>query len=127
MASTALSIVLRSVCDDQRYFDGIAQTNQPIRQLRASIKGLDLVPQVAQFANRARQAVRASDQPDVVPHDVLNRLHVALDQRRIGFRTQATLVPWWNVSLRRSLVVCGVVERSFDLNRRPIAPDQAFQ
>src|SRR6185503_10883114 len=84
MTSTTLPVVLRRLRHNQRYLNRVAQSDQSIRELCSSIKRLDLIPKVTQLTNGTRQPIRASNQPHVVPHDVLNRLHVALNQRRVG-------------------------------------------
>src|ERR1044072_2759767 len=93
MTAATLTVVLRRLRDDQRYFNRVTQSNQPVRQLRSAIKRLNLVPKVTQLTNRTRQAVGSPHQSDVVPHDVLNGLHVALNQSRIRFISQTTLIP----------------------------------
>ena len=52
---------------------------------------------MAQLADRARQAVAGTDQANIMPHDVLNRLHIALDQRGIGIIDQSAFIPRWNI------------------------------
>ena len=61
MTAPTLPVVLRRLRHDQRHFDRIAQTNQTIRQFRRSIKRLDLIPEVSQLTNRARQPLRTAD------------------------------------------------------------------
>src|SRR5689334_489174 len=114
MTTSTLPVVLRSLRDDQRDLDGIAQPDQSVREFRRAIERFDLIPEVAQLANRTRKAVGTAHQTDVVPHDVLNRLHVALNQRRIGISAESTLVPrGYLVKLRRS--IRGIIECAFDL------------
>ena len=62
MTAATLPVVLRRLRHDQRHFNRIAQPNQSIRKLRGSIKRLDLVPQVPQLANRARQTIGTAHQ-----------------------------------------------------------------
>src|SRR4029079_16418605 len=123
VAATALTIVLRRLRDDERHFNPISQPDQPIGKLRRPVKRLDLVPQVAQLANRTRQTIRATYEPDVMPHDVLNRLHVALDQRRIRVGTQPTLIPRRNIPEPRRVTI-PFTQRLLDLNRRTISPNE---
>src|ERR1051326_7258968 len=126
VTTATLPVVLSGLRHDQRYFNRVTQTNQTIRQLRASVKRLDLIPEMAQLANRTRQSIATAYEPDVMPHDVLNRLHVTLDQSGIRLVSQTTLIPRRNVIKlrRRSVPFC---ERSLDLERRSISPHESFQ
>src|SRR6185369_7113626 len=126
MAAAALPVVLRRLRHNQRHFDRIAQSNQTIRQLSRPVKRLDLIPEVSQLTNRARQPVRTAHETNVVPHNVLNSLHVALDQRRIRFSTQTTLVPPRNVFKLRILSV-SFTQRSFEFDSSSITPNQSFE
>src|ERR1044072_6075228 len=105
MTTATLPVVLRRLRDDQRHFNRITQSNQNIRQLRRSIKRLDLIPEMTQLTNRSRQSFATAHEPDVVPHDVLNGLHVTLDQRRVRLVSQTTLIPRRNTIKLRSLPV----------------------
>src|ERR1051326_9434165 len=88
VTTATLPVVLRGLRHDQRYLNRVTQTNQTIRQLRASVKRLNLIPEMAQLANRTRQSIATAYESDVVPHDVLNRLHVTLDQSGIRLVSQ---------------------------------------
>lgn len=79
MTTAALAIVLRRLRHDERDFNGIPKPDQTVRQFRRPVERLNLIPQMSQLSNRTRQPVGAADQPDVMPHDVLNGLHVTLD------------------------------------------------
>ena len=89
----ALPVVTRGLGNDQRRFDGIAQPNQPVAKLGAAVKHLDFILQVAQFTDGPRKPVAGTDQPNVVPHDILDGLHIALDQRRVRILCQPALIP----------------------------------
>ena len=67
----------------------VPQSDQAIAQLGDAVERLDLVLQVPQFADGARKPVAGADQSHVMPHDVLDGLHIALDQRRVGVLRQA--------------------------------------
>src|SRR5688500_7986699 len=127
MTSPTLAVVLRRLRYDQRDLNRIAQSDQSVGKFGRAIKRLDLIPQVTQFANRARETFATAHQTDVVPHDVLNRLHVTLNQRRIGISAQAALVPRWNVVEPWFALAVGLVQRALDLNRDTISPDQTFE
>ena len=86
MAASRLAIMLRGVSDDQCHFHGVAQADQAVTQFSSAIKSLDLIPQMTQLANRAGETVGIAREADVVPHDVLNRLHIALNQSWVGIR-----------------------------------------
>lgn len=84
MAPTTLPIMLCGLCHDQRGFHGVSQSDETVAEFGGAIERLDLVLQVAQLADGARETVAATDESHVVPHDVLDGLHVALDQRRVA-------------------------------------------
>src|SRR5688572_401950 len=127
MTSTTLPVVLRRLRYDQRDLNRIAQSDQSVGKFCRSIKRFDLVPQVTQFANRARETIATAHQSDVVPHDVLNRLHVTLNQRRIGISAQAALVPRRDVVKTWFALAVGLIQGALYLDRDTISPDQPFE
>ena len=124
MTTTTLPVVLRRLRHDQRHFNRVTQTNQTIRQLSRSIKRLNLIPEMTQLTNRTRQSITAAHQSNVVPHDVLNGLHVALDQSRVRLISQTTLIPRRNIIKLRRLPDA-VTQSSFNLERRSISPHES--
>src|SRR5271157_4458143 len=97
MTAAALTIMISGLGDDQRNLHRISQSDQAIAQFCFLIKGFDLVLQMAQLTNSTRQPVAGTDQADIMPHDILNRLHIALDQRRIGIMDQTAIIPRRNI------------------------------
>ncbi len=97
MAASALTIVVGGLGHDQRDLHRIPQSDQTVAQFRFLIKGFDLVLQMAQLTDRARQPVAGTDQADIMPHDILNGLHIALDQCRIGIIDQSAFIPRRNI------------------------------
>src|ERR1700690_3115257 len=97
MATSALTIMIRGARHDQRDFHFIPQADQAITQFCFLIEGLDLILQMTQLANGARQTVAGADQAYIMPHDILNRLHVTLNQCRIRIVDQSTFIPRWNI------------------------------
>src|ERR1051325_6137728 len=93
VTTATLPVVLRGLRHDQRYLNRVTQSNQSIRLLRASVKRLNLIPKMPQLANRTRQSIATAYEPDVVPQDVLNRLHGPLDQSGIRLVSQTTFIP----------------------------------
>src|SRR5215212_9935216 len=82
---------------------------------------------MAQLANCSRQPIGSAHKSHIVPHDVLNCLHVALNQRGVRFSTQTTLIPGRNVFKLWLLSIRFLAERCFDFERRSIPPDQPLQ
>ena len=80
-----------------------------------------------QFPNGAGEAVAVADQPDVVPHDILNGLHVSLDKRRVGFGDQAAVIPEGQGLQRRRGRQGAGGQRGFHLVGGPAPPDQSLQ
>src|ERR1044072_7854145 len=80
---------------------------------------------MSQLTYRTRQSIGSAHQPDVVPHDVLNGLHIALNQRRSGLILQTTLVPARNI-FESCRCTMPVNERSVDLQRGSISPNESF-
>ena len=97
MAPAALTVMLRGLCHDQRGFDRVAQADETVAEFGGAVERLDLVLQVTQLADGARETVAAADKSHVVPHDVLDGLHVALDQRGVAVVGQTAFVPRWHV------------------------------
>ena len=93
MAAATLAIVPGSVGNRQADFNRIAQANQPITQPVGVVESLDTAPQVAQFMDGARKTVPTTVQANVMPHDVLYGLHIALDQCRVALGGQAGFIP----------------------------------
>ena len=83
MTAPTLSVVTGGLGDDQAHLDGVTQTDQTVAQLGLTVEGLDLVLHVTQFADGPRESVAGADESHIVPHDVLDGLHVALKQGRI--------------------------------------------
>src|SRR5712691_8280472 len=94
MAAATLTIVQSGLRNDQRNLDGISQANQTIVELGGSIEGLNLIPKVAQLPNCPRDSFGAAHQSHVVPHNVLNSLHVTLYQGRVCVCDQSAFIPW---------------------------------
>ena len=82
---------------------------------------------MSQFTNRPREPVRISYQPDVMPHDVLNVLHVAMYQRRIRFGSQITFIPGRYIIETRTRATWRSIEDSLNLTRGPISPNQILR
>ena len=57
VTAAALAVVAGGLADDQAHFDGVAQADQAVAQLGLAVEGLDLVLQVAQLADGAREPV----------------------------------------------------------------------
>lgn len=93
MGTSVLTIVLGSPSDDQGRLNRIAQTDQLITELSDPVKGLDFAPQAAQIADGTRKSFGASHQADIMPHYILDGLHIALDQGRIRTRLSARSRP----------------------------------
>lgn len=93
MAPATLPVMLCGLCHDQRGFDRVAQADETVAEFGGAVEGLDLVLQVTQLADGARETVATADESHVVPHDVLDGLHIALDQRRVAVVGQAAFVP----------------------------------
>src|SRR5712691_7445676 len=117
MATPTLPVMLRSLSYQQSNFNRVAQTYQTIGKLSSTVESFDLVPQVTQFADRSRESFAAAHQADVVPHDVLNRLHIALDQCRVGLGGQSAFIPRRDGSEIWSLRSRGPVDGFFDALR----------
>jgi hypothetical protein len=79
MAAAALAIMQGSLGYNQSNFYSVPQAYQAVTQPGCAIKRLDLIPQVAQLTDGARKAIRAAHQPNIMPHDVLDSLHIPLD------------------------------------------------
>jgi hypothetical protein len=47
MAPATLTIVLRSLSDNQRDFNSIPQSNQTVRQFRRSVESLNFIPKMS--------------------------------------------------------------------------------
>ncbi len=97
MAASALAVMQGCLGYNERHLDGISQTDQTIAQFCVAVKSLDLIHQMAQLADCPREPVAAADQTDIMPHDVLNRLHIPLYQCRIGVGDQAAFIPGWDI------------------------------
>ena len=93
MAAAALSVVQRRLCHNQRDLDCVSQTDETIVQLRRAIERLNLVPEMTQLPYCSGKSFSAAYQPNVVSHDVLNGLHVALDQGGVRVSYQSAFVP----------------------------------
>src|ERR1041384_2616421 len=126
MTAAALPVVLRRLRHDQRHFTRVPKPDQTVRQFRRPVKRLNLIPQMSQLAYRTRESIGTAHEPDVVPHDVLNRLRVTLNQRRIRFIFQTTLIPPWNIFEPCGCTIA-IAERSVDLQRGSISPNESFQ
>ena len=127
MTAAALAVVAGSLPDDQSHFDGVAQADQAVAQLGLAIEGLDLVLQVAQLADGAREPVTGADQAHVVPHDILDGLHIPLDEGRVGFLGQVGFVPGGDVVAGRDGRRSGCGEASLDIAGGARPPDQSLQ
>ena len=79
MAAAARAVMPGRLGHDQAHFHRVAQADQAVAQLGAPVKGFDLVLQVAQFAYGAAQPFARAHQPHVMPHHVLDGLHIPLD------------------------------------------------
>ena len=93
MAASTLPVMLRGLCHDQRGFDRVAQADETVAEFGGAIERLDLVLQVTQLTNGARETVAATNESHVVPHNILDGLHVALDQRGVAVVGQPAFVP----------------------------------
>lgn len=97
VAPAALSVVAGRLSHDEPDFDGVAQANEAVAEPCFPIKGLDFVLQMTEFTNRAGESLTRTHEPHVVPHDVLDGLHVTLDECRVRLMGQVAFIPAWGV------------------------------
>jgi len=90
-----VTVVQGSLGDDQGDFYRITQADQTVTQFSGAVECFDFVPQVAKLAYSPGQAFFIACQSDVMPHDILNGLHITLNEGRIGIFEQAAFVPLW--------------------------------
>ena len=106
MTAPALAIVSGGLGDDNAGFDRVPQADQGVGEFGGAIKRLDFVLHVTALAHRTRQAFARTHQPHIMPHDVLDGLHVAVDECWVCILARVRFIPHGHVSRygRRNMV-----------------------
>jgi hypothetical protein len=89
VTAAALPVMPRGLGNDQRCLDRVTQSDETVAQFDGAVECLDLVLQMAQLTDGAREPFAGADESHVVPHDILDGLHIALDERRVRILRQA--------------------------------------